>query len=116
MARYQILYWQHIPLGVKATDIQGTVRQNLPHRFQEMFQEASVHAERNGARVYSTSGFRWGIEHQLEGSATSVATAVVQEIIQTWKSEDARSRFERQKSENAVEFLNLKKLDPGSAV
>jgi len=35
MAQYQILYWRHIPLGVKATDLNGTVRENLPPRFQE---------------------------------------------------------------------------------
>ena len=111
MARYQILYWQHIPLGVKATDIQETVRQNLPTDFQEMFQKASAQATRNGADAYSTSGFRWGVEHQTEGSATSVAIAVAQEIAQTWNPDDARKRFERQKSEKIVEFLNLKKLN-----
>ena len=110
MARYQILYWQHIPLGVKATDIQGTVRQNLPNRFQETFQKASAQAHRKGADIYSTSGFRWGKEQQIEGSAIDVATAVVQEIIQTWNPDDARERFERQKSENAIKFLNLKNM------
>ena len=110
MARYQILYWQHIPLGVKATDIQGTVRQNLPARFQETFQEASTQAHRNGADIYSTSGFRWGREYQKEGSAIGVATAVVQEIIQTWNPDDARKRFERQKSENAIQFLDIKSI------
>ena len=110
MARYQILYWQHIPLGVKATDIQGTVRQNLPAHFQETFQEASAQAHKNGADIYSTSGFRWSSERQKEGSAIGVATAVVQEIIQTWNPDDARQRFERQKSENAINFLNLNNL------
>ena len=110
MARYQILYWQHIPLGVKATDIQGTVRQNLPARFQETFQEASAHEHKNGANIYSTSGFRWSNEHQREGTAISVATAVVQEIIQTWHPDDARNRFERQKSENRIQFLDLKNI------
>ncbi len=116
MARYQILYWQHIPLGVKATDIHGTVRQNLPDRFQETFQQASAQAAQNGAGAYSTSGFRWGTEHQLEGSALSVATAVSQKIIQTWNADDARQRFERQKSENAIAFLDLKKLNPESSI
>ena len=41
MARYQILYWEHIPLGVKATDVNGTVRENLPARFQQAVEDAA---------------------------------------------------------------------------
>ena len=50
MARYQILYWEHIPLGVKATDVNGTVRENLPTRFQEAVERARDDAQRQARR------------------------------------------------------------------
>jgi hypothetical protein len=84
MARYQILYWQHIPLGVKATDIESTVRENLPIRFQEAFQEAAAHDKNSEGGKYTTSGFRWSEESERDGSASDVAAAVAQELIESW--------------------------------
>ena len=88
MARYQILYWEHIPLGVKATDVNGTVRENLPARFQEAVETASSRAGHDSAAAY-TSMFKWGKEREQDGSAKDVAAAVAKELDEKWNEEDA---------------------------
>ena len=92
MARYQILYWEHIPLGVKATDVNGTVRENLPARFQEAVQRASSQAGHDSTAAY-TSMFKWGKEQEQDGSAKEVASAVAKELDETWDEEEALGIF-----------------------
>ncbi len=94
MARYQILYWEHIPLGVKATDINGTVRENLPTRFQEAVERASQKAGQTSAAAY-TSMFKWDKEQEREGSAQEVAALIAQELDETWNEEEALGLFEK---------------------
>ena len=94
MARYQILYWEHIPLGVKATDVNGTVRENLPTRFQEAVENASLKTGQTSAAAY-TSMFKWGKEQEKEGTAKEVAAAIAKELDQTWDEEEALGLFER---------------------
>ncbi len=94
MARYQILYWEHIPLGVKATDVNGTVRENLPARFQEAVERASSKAGQTSAAAY-TSMFKWGKEKERDGSAKDVAAAVARELDETWNEEVALGLFAR---------------------
>ena len=94
MARYQILYWEHIPLGVKATDVNGTVRENLPARFQAAVEEASLKAGQTSAAAY-TSMFKWGKEMEREGTAKEVAAEIAQELDETWNEDEALGLFER---------------------
>ena len=94
MARYQILYWEHIPLGVKATDVNGTVRENLPTRFQEAVEKASLKAGQTSAAAY-TSMFKWGKEKEKEGTAKEVAAAIAKELDETWTEEETLGLFER---------------------
>lgn len=94
MARYQILYWEHIPLGVKATDVNGTVRENLPARFQQAVEKASSQAGHNSAAAY-TSMFKWGKEKERDGSAAEVATAVAKELDDTWDEVEALKQFQQ---------------------
>lgn len=95
MARYQILYWEHIPLGVKATDVNGTVRENLPARFQQAVENASSQAGHSSAAAY-TSMFKWGKEEERDGSAAEVAAAVAKELDETWDEEEALTQFNKQ--------------------
>ena len=95
MARYQILYWEHIPLGVKATDVNGTVRENLPARFQQAVENASSQAGHASAAAY-TSMFKWGKEEERDGSAAEVAAAVAKELDETWDEEEALAQFNSQ--------------------
>ena len=111
MAHYQILYWRHIPLGVKATDITGTVRKNMPPKFQETFQQAAASNDRdNSASPFTTSGFRWDDEQEREGGAAEVAGLVIQELIDSWNSEESLVDFEKKEPELGQQFINLKKL------
>jgi hypothetical protein len=98
MARYQILYWEHIPLGVKATDVNGTVRENLPARFQEAVEKAAARGGRTGAAAY-TSMFKWGKEQEREGTSAEVATVIAKELDETWNEEEAIGIFEKEKKD-----------------
>lgn len=98
MARYQILFWEHIPLGVKATDLNGTVRENLPARFQEAVQRASTRAGHDSTAAY-TSMFKWGKEQERDGSAREVAESVAKELDSTWNEEEALGLFQKQQGE-----------------
>jgi len=95
VARYQILYWEHIPLGVKATDLNGTVRENLPARFQEAVQRASSRAGHDSTAAY-TSMFKWGKEQEREGSAKEVAATVAKELDDTWDEGEALKLFQEE--------------------
>jgi hypothetical protein len=111
MAHYQILYWRHIPLGVKATDITGTVRKNMPPHFQETFQQAAARNNRdNAASPFTTSGFRWEDKQEREGGAAEVAEMVIQELIDSWHPEESLDDFKEKEPELNRQFINLKKL------
>ena len=97
MARYQILYWEHIPLGVKATDVNGTVRENLPARFQEAVEKAAARGGGTGAAAY-TSMFKWGKEQERDGAAADVAATIAKELDETWNEEEALGLFEKEKN------------------
>jgi hypothetical protein len=86
MAQYQILYWRYIPLGVKATDLDGTVRENLPPRFQEAIDRLATKDGETSTSAY-TSMFRWGTPQEREGGAAEVAKAVVAELDAEWAGE-----------------------------
>ena len=86
MAQYQVLYWKHIPLGVKATDLDGTERENLPPRFQEGVDHLATHDGRTSTSAY-TSLFRWSRPQEREGSAAEVAKIVAAEIDAEWPDE-----------------------------
>lgn len=94
MARYQILYWEHIPLGVKATDVNGTVRENLPPRFQEAVERATQRGGQSTAAY--TSMFKWGKEQEREGAASEVATAIAEELDAMWNEEEALEDYKNQ--------------------
>lgn len=86
MAHYQVLYWRHIPLGVKASDLDGTVRENLPSRFQEAIDRLATKEGETSTSAY-TSMFRWSAPQEREGSAAEVAKSVVAELDGQWPDE-----------------------------
>lgn len=109
MARYRILYWGHIPIGIKATDISGTVRQNLPERFQEAFGIAALRSSRTQDQgTYTTSNFRWGEEQVREGPAAAVASAIARELDETWDETEALALFEKHQAQPKP--VDLRKL------
>jgi hypothetical protein len=110
MARYRILYWGHIPIGIKATDINGSVRENLPGRFQEAFGNAALRNKSTQTATYTTSNFRWGEEQVREGSAATVIAAIAKELDETWNEAEALALFEKQKDKAPAGNLDLTKL------
>jgi hypothetical protein len=110
MARYQVLFWRHIPLGVKAIDVNGMVRKNLPARFQEAFQTAVVETKKSDENPYTTSGFRWTEEQNREGTAADVAVAIAAEVAEAWNEAEALAQFEARNTGNTFQFVDLNNL------
>ncbi len=89
MAEYQILYWQHIPLSIKATDVNETVRQTLSGRFEEALRTASAGYQ---LAMHSTE-LRWSSLQERKGSASEVARTVAEELAKVWNAEEALVQF-----------------------
>jgi uncharacterized protein (DUF1501 family) len=86
MAQYQILYWRHIPLGVKATDLNGIVRENLPDRFQEAVDQQAMQDGKTSTTLY-TQMFHWSRTADREGTAVDVARQVAAELVARYPDE-----------------------------
>jgi hypothetical protein len=79
MARYQVMFWKHIPAHVKAWDEQGEVKRLLPDRFQAAI---DAYAMKDGSTDMDAylEGWRWSETEERPGSAEDVASAVVTEL------------------------------------
>jgi hypothetical protein len=93
MATYQILYWQHVPLSVKATDEQGSVRQPLSGQFETALKTGTD----NYKEVMHSAAFKWGQIQEREGSAAEVAAAVAAELTERWNEAEALALFRQGK-------------------
>jgi hypothetical protein len=79
MAKYQVMFWKHIPAQVKAWDGQGEVKRMLPDRFQTAI-DAFAMKEGSTEMDSYLEGWRWGDPQERSGGAEEVATAVVKEL------------------------------------
>ena len=79
MAKYQVMFWKHIPAQVKAWDGQGEVKRMLPDRFQAAI-DAFAMKEGSTEMDSYLEGWRWGDPQERSGGAEEVATAVVKEL------------------------------------
>ena len=79
MAKYQVMFWKHIPAQVKAWDGNGEIKRLLPDRFQAAI---DAYAMEDGSTEMDTylEGWRWGDPQERSGGAEEVATAVVKEL------------------------------------
>jgi hypothetical protein len=79
MARYQVMYWKHIPSQVKVWDEKGEVKQMLPDRFMTAI---DAYAMREGSTEMDAylDGWRWSPQAERAGSAAEVAAALVAEL------------------------------------
>ncbi len=84
MATYQILYWNHLPMRVRATDINGQKSAELSPRFMEAMNKA---AKLQGMDGGGTVMFRWGETKEREGSAEEVLSEIIQELDETYPDE-----------------------------
>lgn len=79
MARYQVMFWKHIPSQVKAWDEGGEVKRMLPDRFQVAI---DAYAMKDGSTDMDAylDGWHWGPVEERDGSAQNVLDAVVSEL------------------------------------
>ena len=79
MAKYQVMFWKHIPAHVKAWDDGGEVKRLLPDRFQAAI---DAYAMKDGSTEMDAylEGWRWSETQERPGSAEDVASAVVTEL------------------------------------
>jgi len=79
MAKYQVMFWKHIPAHVKAWDEQGEVKRLLPDRFQAAI---DAYAMKDGSTEMDAylEGWRWSEMQERPGSAEDVAGVVVSEL------------------------------------
>lgn len=79
MARYQVMYWKHIPAQVKAWDANGEVKRMLPDRFQAAIDAYSMKEGSTDMDSY-LEAWHWGDEAERDGSAQEVADSTVREL------------------------------------
>jgi hypothetical protein len=79
MAKYQVMFWKHIPAQVKSWDARGEVKRMLPDRFQAAI---DAFAMKDGSTEMDSylEGWRWADAQERPGGAEEVATAVVKEL------------------------------------
>ena len=88
MAKYQILYWKHIPSMVKV--FEGGMRpvsRQLPERFQIEIDEVAMREGLAGTDEY-LSHWQWTPKVDREGTAEVVADALARELEQGTGHED----------------------------
>ncbi|TMG28689.1 MAG: hypothetical protein E6H97_03985 [Chloroflexi bacterium] len=79
MARYQVMFWKHIPSQVKAWDEGTEVKRMLPDRFQVAI---DAYAMKDGSTDMDAylEGWSRGPVEEREGSPEEVLTAVIAEL------------------------------------
>ena len=79
MARYQVMFWKHIPSQVKAWDETGEVKRMLPDRFMAAIDAYAMREGSTGMDAY-LDGWKWGDVAERDGAAAVVAETVVAEL------------------------------------
>jgi len=79
LARYQVMFWKHIPSQVKAWDEGTEVKRMLPDRFQVAI---DAYAMKDGATDMDAylEGWSWGPVEEREGTPEDILTAVIAEL------------------------------------
>ena len=79
MAKYQVMFWKHIPAQVKAWDEKGEVKRMLPDRFQAAIDAYAMRDGSTGMDAY-LDAWQWAKPQERPGSAEDVATALGAEL------------------------------------
>ena len=79
MAKYQVMFWKHIPAQVKVWDERGEVKRILPVRFQAAIDAFAMKDGSTEMGAY-LEAWRWGEAEERAGSAEDVANALVKEL------------------------------------
>ena len=79
MAKYQVMFWKHIPSQVKAWDAGGEVKRMLPDRFQVAIDAFAMKDGSTDMDAY-LEGWAWGPVEEREGPPDQVLAAVAAEL------------------------------------
>jgi hypothetical protein len=79
MAKYQVMFWKHIPAQVKTWDERGEVKRMMPDRFQAAIDAFAMKDGSTEMGAY-LDGWRWADPQERSGSAEDVANTLVKEL------------------------------------
>jgi hypothetical protein len=79
MAKYQVMFWKHIPAHVKAWDEQGEVKRLLPDRFQAAIDAYAMKDGSTDMDAYLEGWHRGPVEERT-GTPEEVIDALVEEL------------------------------------
>ena len=79
MARYQVMYWKHIPSQVKAWDGDAETRRMLPDYFQAAIDAYAMKDWSTEMDAY-LDGWQWGPVEERDGAPLEVVDALVDEL------------------------------------
>ena len=79
MAKYQVMFWKHIPSQVKAWDGASEVKRMMPDRFQVAIDAFAMKDGSTDMDAY-LEGWRRGPVEEREGSPEEVLAAVIAEL------------------------------------
>ena len=79
MAKYQVMFWKHIPAQVKAWDERGEVKRMLPDRFQAAIDAFAMKDGSTDMDAY-LEGWRRGPVEERPGTPDEVLDALVEEL------------------------------------
>ncbi|HEY1420534.1 MAG TPA: virulence factor [Candidatus Dormibacteraeota bacterium] len=79
MAKYQVMFWKHIPSQVKAWEGESQVKRMMPDYFQAAIDAYAMKDGSTGMDSY-LDGWTWGPEEERAGSPSDVVAAVIDEL------------------------------------
>jgi cvfA/B/C family virulence factor len=79
MAKYQVMYWKHIPSQVKAWDGESESKRMLPDYFQAAI---DAYAMKDGSTDMDAylEGWKWGPVEERAGEPQEIIALVVEEL------------------------------------
>jgi Virulence factor len=79
MAKYQVMYWKHIPSQVKAWDGESESKRMLPDYFQAAI---DAYAMKDGSTDMDAylEGWKWGPVEERAGDPQEIIALVVEEL------------------------------------
>ena len=79
MAKYQVMYWKHIPSQVKAWDADSEAKQMLPDYFQAAI---DAYAMKDGSTDMDAylDGWAWGQVEERTGAPREIVAVLVEEL------------------------------------
>ena len=79
MAKYQVMYWKHIPSQVKAWDDESEAKRMLPDYFQAAI---DAYAMKDGSTDMDAylEGWKWGPVEERAGAPQEIIAVLVEEL------------------------------------